>query len=167
MAAHTCKAHIMAVSCSPPGELGKLSFSMEIPCWAPWAESIGRPFFFLKHNFGDALKSLSDPNVSFWVNYMGVGLPSTEACLVMVKLGLAAWPWISNIRQMKRWLTTAMRIITKTIQSIYFANSKLIRWKTAHFASLISPSTILLFEEHQAFDTVFHHQMKHSVSCLI
>ena len=35
------------------------------------------------------------------------------------------------------------------------------------FASLISPSKILLFEEHQAFDTVFHHQMKHSVSFLV
>ena len=30
------------------------------------------------------------------------------------------------------------------------------------FASLTSPSKITLFEKsHQAFDTVFHHQMKH------
>ena len=30
------------------------------------------------------------------------------------------------------------------------------------FASLISPSVIILFEKYfQAFDTVFHHQMKH------
>ena len=30
------------------------------------------------------------------------------------------------------------------------------------FASLISPSTMILFEKkYQTFDTVFHHQMKH------
>ena len=30
------------------------------------------------------------------------------------------------------------------------------------FTSLISPSKIILFEkQYQAFDTVFHHQMKH------
>ena len=30
------------------------------------------------------------------------------------------------------------------------------------FASLISPSKMILFEKkHQTFDTVFHHQMKH------
>ena len=35
------------------------------------------------------------------------------------------------------------------------------------FTSLISPSKIILFEkEYQAFDTVFHHQMKHSISSL-
>ena len=34
--------------------------------------------------------------------------------------------------------------------------------ETAHFASLISPSKIILFEkQYQAFDTMFHHQMKH------
>ena len=34
------------------------------------------------------------------------------------------------------------------------------RWKTAHFASLISPSKIILFEKwYQVFDSVFHHQM--------
>ena len=34
--------------------------------------------------------------------------------------------------------------------------------ETAHFASLISPSKIILFEkQYQAFDTIFHHQMKH------
>ena len=34
--------------------------------------------------------------------------------------------------------------------------------ETAHFASLIPPSKIILFEkQYQAFDTVFHHQMKH------
>ena len=33
-----------------------------------------------------------------------------------------------------------------------------IRWKTAHFASLIFPSKIILFEKkYQAFKTVFHH----------
>ena len=37
-----------------------------------------------------------------------------------------------------------------------------IRWKTANFASLISPSEIILFEKYyQGFDTVFNHQMKH------
>ena len=37
-----------------------------------------------------------------------------------------------------------------------------IRWKTAHFSSLISLSKIILFEkQYQAFDTVFHHHMKH------
>ena len=36
------------------------------------------------------------------------------------------------------------------------------------FASLISPSKMILFEKkYQTFDTVFHHQMKHCVSCLI
>ena len=35
------------------------------------------------------------------------------------------------------------------------------RWKTAHFASLISPSKIILFEKwYQVFDSVFHRQMK-------
>ena len=35
------------------------------------------------------------------------------------------------------------------------------------FESLISPSKIILFEkEYQKFDTVFHHQMKHSISSL-
>ena len=43
---------------------------------------------------------------------------------------------------------------------------KLIKY-CAFLHPYISPSKILLFEEHQAFDTVFHHQMKHSVSCLI
>ena len=34
--------------------------------------------------------------------------------------------------------------------------------ETAHFASLISPSKIILFEkQYQAFDTMFHHHMKH------
>ena len=34
--------------------------------------------------------------------------------------------------------------------------------ETAYFASLISPSKIILFEkQYQAFDTMFHHQMKH------
>ena len=34
------------------------------------------------------------------------------------------------------------------------------------FASLIYPSKIILFEkEYQAFDTVFHHQMKHLEVC--
>ena len=34
------------------------------------------------------------------------------------------------------------------------------------FASLISPSTTILFEKkYQAFDTVFHHQMKHLEVC--
>ena len=33
-----------------------------------------------------------------------------------------------------------------------------IRWKTAHFTSLIFPSKIILFEKkYQAFKTVFHH----------
>ena len=36
-----------------------------------------------------------------------------------------------------------------------------IRWKTAHFASLIFPSKIILFKKYQAFKTVFHHYMKH------
>ena len=36
------------------------------------------------------------------------------------------------------------------------------------FASLISPSKMILFEKkYQTFDTVFHHQMKHCISCLI
>ena len=36
------------------------------------------------------------------------------------------------------------------------------------FASLISPSKIILFEkQYQAFDTVFHLVMKQCVSCLI
>ena len=36
------------------------------------------------------------------------------------------------------------------------------------FASLISPSNMILFEKkYQPFETVFHHQMKHCVSCLI
>ena len=36
------------------------------------------------------------------------------------------------------------------------------------FASLISPSKMILFEKkYQTFDTVFHHQMKHCVLCLI
>ena len=29
------------------------------------------------------------------------------------------------------------------------------------FASLISPSKMILFEKYQTFHTVFHHQMKH------
>ena len=34
------------------------------------------------------------------------------------------------------------------------------RWKTAHFASFISPSKIILFGKwYQVFDSVFHHQM--------
>ena len=34
--------------------------------------------------------------------------------------------------------------------------------ETAHFASLISPSKIILFEkQYQAFNTMFYHQMKH------
>jgi len=34
--------------------------------------------------------------------------------------------------------------------------------KLVTFARLISPSKIILFEKlYQAFDTVFHHQMKH------
>ena len=34
------------------------------------------------------------------------------------------------------------------------------------FASLISPSKIILFEEQsQVFDTLFHHQMKHLEVC--
>ena len=37
-----------------------------------------------------------------------------------------------------------------------------IRWKTAHFCILFSPSKMILFErKYQTFDTVFHHQMKH------
>ena len=36
------------------------------------------------------------------------------------------------------------------------------------FASLISPSKMILFEnKYQTFDTVFHHKMKHCISCLI
>ena len=38
--------------------------------------------------------------------------------------------------------------------------------KLLSFVSLISPSEIILFEkQYQAFDTVFHHQMKHLKVC--
>ena len=38
--------------------------------------------------------------------------------------------------------------------------------KLFSFVSLISPSEIILFEkQYQAFDTVFHHQMKHLEVC--
>ena len=38
--------------------------------------------------------------------------------------------------------------------------------KLLSFVSLISPSEIILFEkQYQAFDTVFHHQMKHLEVC--
>ena len=41
--------------------------------------------------------------------------------------------------------------------SVWISDEKLLI-----FASLISPSKMILFEKkHQAFDTVFHHQMKH------
>ena len=40
-----------------------------------------------------------------------------------------------------------------------------IRWKTAHFCILNSPSKIILFEkQYQVFNTVFHQQMKHLTS---
>ena len=51
--------------------------------------------------------------------------------------------------------------------SQYFSNSLIIQiWisdeKLLIFASLISPSKMILFEKkYQTFDTVFHHQMKH------
>ena len=41
--------------------------------------------------------------------------------------------------------------------SVWISNEKLLI-----FASLISPSKMILFEKkYQTFDTVFHHQMKH------
>ena len=47
--------------------------------------------------------------------------------------------------------------------SVWISDEKLLI-----FASLISPSKMILFEKkYQTFDTVFHHQMKHCVSCLI
>ena len=45
--------------------------------------------------------------------------------------------------------------------SVWISDEKLLI-----FASLISPSKIILFEkQYQAFDTVFHHQMKHLEVC--
>ena len=47
--------------------------------------------------------------------------------------------------------------------SVWISDEKLLI-----FASLISPSKMILFEnKYQTFDTVFHHQMKHCISCLI
>ena len=47
--------------------------------------------------------------------------------------------------------------------SVWISDEKLLT-----FASLISPPKMILFEKkYQTFDTVFHHQMKHCVSCLI
>ena len=47
--------------------------------------------------------------------------------------------------------------------SVWISNEKL-----RIFASLISPSKMTLFEKkYQTFDKVFHHQMKHCISCLI
>ena len=47
--------------------------------------------------------------------------------------------------------------------SVWISDEKLLI-----FASLISPSKKILFEKkYQTFDTVFHHQMKHCISCLI
>ena len=47
--------------------------------------------------------------------------------------------------------------------SVWISDEKLLI-----FASLISPSKVILFEKkYQTFDTVFHNQMKHCVSRLI
>ena len=45
--------------------------------------------------------------------------------------------------------------------SVWISDEKLLS-----FASLISPSKMILFEKkYQTFDTVFHHQMKHLEVC--
>ena len=47
--------------------------------------------------------------------------------------------------------------------SVWISDKKLLI-----FAALISPSKMILFEKkYQTFDKVFHHQMKHCISCLI
>ena len=47
--------------------------------------------------------------------------------------------------------------------SVWISDEKLLI-----FVSLISPSKMILFEKkYETFDTVFHHQMKHCISCLL
>ena len=53
-----------------------------------------------------------------------------------------------------------------SLSCLYRQFSNSLDEKLLSFVSLISPSEIILFEkQYQAFDTVFHHQMKHLEVC--
>ena len=53
-----------------------------------------------------------------------------------------------------------------SLSCLYRQFSNSVDEKLLSFVSLISPSEIILFEkQYQAFDTVFHHQMKHREVC--